>query len=182
MYKVELWGISYETSMRDYTFRTIIKPLESKKQCDLGLASKGESYVWQLAIGLYYSVVGQTWIQSPEVHSSKEYDDLMAYAKCRIESAVKINEPPLSVYASDLKLNRLNPVLPPVKANQKWIKTPKRLLQVDKIDHIREVPTDDGGGTFFVHVNGEELHEAQLPFEEACKLLLNTVNEGKETE
>lgn len=168
MFKIELWDKTYEITTKDYVFRTQIKPLSKEEQSGVG-----KTHVFQLEVGLYYSVVDQIWIKSPEVDTTQLFDDLLAYVKYRIESAVKINEPPCWGwgYAGDLKLNRLNPTLPPVKANQKWIKTPERLLQVDKIDHIRKGSKKEGGGTIFFMNYCEDLLEADLPFEEACRLL-----------
>ena len=165
MFKIELWDKTYETPTKDYTFRTIIEPIK------LGILPYDKSHVWQLGVGLFdISHREDVLIKSPKVYSPQEYDALMAYAKCKIQSAVKINEPP-RWGVGDLKLNRLNPALPPVKANQKWIKTPERLLQVDKIDHIRNRPIKEGGGTVFVMNYCENLVEPDLPFEEACRLL-----------
>ena len=85
------------------------------------------------------------------------------------ESAVKINEPPRWGYINNSQLVfSSSPPVPPVKANQKWLKTPELLLQVDKINHIRK---KKGGGTVFVMDSCDNLVEADLPFEEACRLL-----------
>lgn len=89
MFKIELWDKTYETTTKDYVFRTKIKPLSKEEQSSLG-----KTHVFQLEVGLYYSVVDQIWIKSPEVHTIQLFDDLLAYVKCSIESAVKINEPP----------------------------------------------------------------------------------------
>ena len=150
MFKIELWGRTVEVLTKEYRFKTMYRTIKDPSGKKGGWLSSDVD-VLQLGVILFDENQKPFTVESYYVDTYNQFDDLLAYVKTQIDQAIEVK--PLDYNIMD------------------WIKTPERLLRRDKIDHIRRMSEEEGGGTLFVHVDGTGLYEPKLEYEEACRLL-----------